>query len=459
MLLRKRLTLINISLVGGVLLVLGAVVYQTLSVSLLYRIDTQLADVASRTIEQIPRTEAGNFNAALVNDIDFDHHYSFQVWNRSKDLLRASENVDRVAPLTVAGFGRQSPYFAQEKIDGERFRVLSVPLVVGKRPVGTLMVGTNIAIVDLIQRSLLNILFLGLAGAVGMVGFAVWLSTRRALIPLENVSNTAQQITRAGDLALRIPYHGPQKDEVGQLIQSFNKTLERMEDLFNAQKQFISDVSHELRTPLTVIKGNVELLQRMECVEEEEEEIQAIQREVNRMTRMVQDLLLLAQAETGRLPMDLREVSLDTLLLEVHQEAEVLAGDEIEVILQDLDQAEVKGDGDRLKQVMINLVSNAIKYTPPGGRVTLNLEKGDRQAALSVEDTGPGIPEDDIPHIFKRFYRTEKARTRTEESGVGLGLSIVYWIVESHQGEIEVESELGKGSKFTVYLPLLDGED
>ncbi len=459
MLLRKRLTLINTSLVGGILLVLGAVVYQIVSVSLVFQVDRQLADTAQRTINQIPRTEAGDFNAALVSDVDLDRQYAIQFWNRDKHLLRAAGNVDQVSPLSVVGFGRQQPIFLREEIEGEPFRVLSVPLVAGKRPVGTLMVGTNISRVDLIQRSLLNILFWGVLVAVALVGLAVWLSTRRALTPLEEVSRTAQKITRADDLALRIPYHGPKHDEVGQLIQSFNKTLERMEDLFDAQKQFISDISHELRTPLTVIKGNVELLQRMECVEEEEGEIQIIQREANRMTRMVQDLLLLAQAETGRLPMDFREVSLDTLMLEIYQQAEMLAGDDVEVNLGEIDQVMVRGDGDRLKQVMINLISNAIKYTPSGGAVRLGLEKVDGRARITVQDTGPGIPEDELPHIFKRFYRTEKSRTRSEESGVGLGLSIVYWIVKNHEGDIKVESELGEGTTFRVYLPLLQETD
>lgn len=456
MLLRKRLTLINTLLVGGILLFLGAVVYHLVSISLVFQVDQQLAEVANRTIDQIPRTDAGKFNAGLVEDIELEHPYYFQIWDREKHLLRSSKNLDRVSPLSVTGFGRRQPVFLQEMIVGDPLRVLTVPLVVGKRPVGTLMVGTNISMVDLIQRSLLNVLFWGVLVAAGMVGVAVWLSTRRSLAPLEEVSNTARKITRADDLALRIPYHGPKDDEVGQLIQSFNKTLERLEDLFETQKQFISDISHELRTPLTVIKGNVELLLRMDCVEEEEEEIQSIQREVNRMTRMVQDLLLLAQAETGRLPMDMREVSLDTLLLEVYRQAEVLAGEDIDVVLEEIDQAMTLGDGDRLKQVLINLVSNAITYTPEGGEVRLGLRKENGRAALSVADTGPGIPKEEIPHIFKRFYRTEKARTRSEDSGVGLGLSIVYWIVQNHEGEIEVNSERGEGTTFTVYLPLME---
>ena len=128
------------------------------------------------------------------------------------------------------------------------------------------------------------------------------------------------------------------------------------------------------------------------------------------------------------------------------------------LILQEIDQVMVWGDEDRLKQVLINIVSNALTYTPEGGEIRFSLQKVSGKAEVQIADTGPGIPEEDLPHIFKRFYRTEKARTRSEESGVGLGLSIVYWIVEYHEGEIEVESEKGRGTTFTVYFPLLEKE-
>ncbi|MFO8037517.1 MAG: ATP-binding protein [Anaerolineales bacterium] len=456
MTLRKRLTLINTLLVGGILIFLGAVFYQTVSMSLVFEVDKQLKGEADRIIQDIQNRNGGLLNDSSLHDLEIDPSYLFQIWSRDKKLIQSSDNLDSIAPLSVAGFGREHPVYLEAEIEQEAFRVLSVPLVVGKRPAGTLMVGVSMSMVELILRSLANLLFWGVLFAVGMVGIAVWLSTRRSLAPLEEASNTAMKITRADDLARRIPYYGPKNDEVGQLIQSFNQTLERMEDLFKAQRRFISDVSHELRTPLTVMKGNVDLLLRMDCIEEEEEEIRAIDREVKRMTRMVQDLLLLAQAETGRMPMDFQEVSLDTLLLEVFQQAEVLADGKVDIILEEIDQVMIWGNEDRLKQVLINLTSNAIKYTPEGGEVRYRLGKESGKAALTVEDTGSGIPDEDLPHIFKRFYRTEKARTRSDDAGVGLGLSIVYWIVENHEGEIEVNSQVGQGTTVTVYFPLLE---
>jgi signal transduction histidine kinase len=169
---------------------------------------------------------------------------------------------------------------------------------------------------------------------------------------------------------------------------------------------------------------------------------------------MVGDLLLLAQAESGKLPMIMAPVALDVLLTDVFQQLRVLAGDKVRLKLTDIDLAMVIGDRDRLKQVLINLASNAIQYTPVGGDVYLSLSKVGEVARIIVRDTGPGIPTQDLPHIFDRFYRGEKSRTRSKTSGFGLGLSIAYFIVEAHGGRIEVDSHEGQGTTFALFLPL-----
>ncbi len=179
--------------------------------------------------------------------------------------------------------------------------------------------------------------------------------------------------------------------------------------------------------------------------------------EVDRLTRMVGDLLLLAQAESGRLPMDMKLVELDTVLLEVFQQMRTLAGEKVKLHIGEIDQVQVTGDRDRLKQVLVNLASNAIQYTPPGGQVTLAIQKDKDQARVYVSDTGPGIPAQDQAHIFERFYRGERSRKRSggaQSSGFGLGLSIAYWIMRSHNGSIEVDSRPGQGTTFCVRIPI-----
>jgi len=242
-------------------------------------------------------------------------------------------------------------------------------------------------------------------------------------------------------------------DEIGSLVNSFNQTLERLEALFTAQQRLFADVSHELRTPLTVIKGNVDLMRRMKRLDEES--LMSIDHEAGRLTRLVGGLLLLAQAESGKLALSMQKVELDLLLTEVFQEMSILAGNQVRVRLNEIDQVYVNGDRDRLKQVFINLVANAIQYTPPGGEVFLSLERIGEQARIICRDSGPGIPAEDLPHIFERFYRAEKSRTRGKTTGFGLGLSIANWIVERHGGRIEVDSKEGQGTTFAIWLPIL----
>jgi len=186
----------------------------------------------------------------------------------------------------------------------------------------------------------------------------------------------------------------------------------------------------------------------------DEESLTSIDQEAGRLTRLVGGLLLLAQAESGRLPLTFQTVELDALLLEVFHEMRVLAGSKVSLKIADIDEVQVQGDRDRLKQVLLNLVGNAIQYTPQGGEVFLSLARVGEQARIIVRDTGAGIPAEDLPHIFERFYRAEKSRSHSRAGGFGLGLSIAHWIVENHGGTIQVESKEGQGTTFAIWLPL-----
>jgi signal transduction histidine kinase len=230
--------------------------------------------------------------------------------------------------------------------------------------------------------------------------------------------------------------------------------LDRLEELFGKQRRFTGDISHELRSPLTTILGNLSLLRRAKNLPEEEqrEMLDEMYSEAERMHRLISDLLLLSQADSG-LAINRAPVELDTLLLESYRMAKRRAGDRLDIHLTHEDQAVVMGDADRLRQVLDNLINNAIRYTPEGGCIELSLHCLGDEAVITIADTGQGIAPEDLPHIFDRFYRADKARTRAA-GGTGLGLSIVKWIVDAHNGRIEVESTPGEGSVFHIYLPV-----
>jgi two-component system OmpR family sensor kinase len=291
--------------------------------------------------------------------------------------------------------------------------------------------------------------------AGGMIAFLLSLLLgnillERALRPIESIASAASQITTGDDLSRRIPYNGP-PDELGQLTEVFNATLGRLEDLFQVQRRFVADVSHELRTPLTVIQANADLIRRYGA---DPDSLEAIASETKHMTRLIGDLLMLAQADAGELPILQENVELDTLVLDAYNRARVLDQNGATVELGRFEPVRVSGDEDRLKQLVLNLVSNAVKYTPAEGRVTLSVWPEGNKALIAVADTGEGIPPEDLPHIFDRFYRVDKARAR-KQGGAGLGLSIAQWIAESHGGRIAVESAPGVGTTFTVRLPRL----
>jgi signal transduction histidine kinase len=225
--------------------------------------------------------------------------------------------------------------------------------------------------------------------------------------------------------------------------------MERLEKAFETQKRFIADASHELRTPLTAIRGNADLM-RIAPPEERDVCLTAIRREAERMSRLVTDLLLLAEADVEQQPVDKRPVDLDQLVTEVYRSALAVAGGRVSVELEPADAVRIPGDPDRLKQLILNLMDNAIKFTPDGGAVNLSLIAEADGARIEVVDSGIGIAPEEQEAIFERFYRVEQSRAR---KGSGLGLAICAWIVHAHGGTIDVRSASGKGSTFTVRLP------
>jgi len=452
--LRLRLTMLYSTFMGGILLLFGATVYILVNVILLNQVDTMLAGVAREIVRATTVNAEGDLNVISLPQLDMTANAYVQVWGTDGNIITTSPSIGTLSkPLDPAGLEEGRTMYEDSYLDGAHLRVLTIPLKLRNRIIGTLQVASSLTVVDATRTNLLSIMAIIVVVAVGLVMWGSWTVLGRALSPLQDIADTVDQINRADDLSRRIPMQDAVRDDVGDLVVSVNQTLERLESLFTSQQRFLADVSHELRTPLTVIKGNVDLIRKFK--EADEDLLNSIDQEAGRLNRLVSGLLMLAQAESGKLPLNFGRVELDLLLTEVFTEMRVLAGSKVKVHLNDIDEALVHGDRDRLKQVIVNLVANAIQYTPQGGEVFLSLKRIGDQVRLIIRDTGPGIPSEDLPYIFERFYRAEKSRTRSKASGFGLGLSITKWIVEQHGGQIKVESQEGEGTSFVIWLNVL----
>jgi heavy metal sensor kinase len=340
-----------------------------------------------------------------------------------------------------------------------RMRVLIAPLVIKNANneqlvVGVMMVGRRM---EETERALTLMTYTLVGGGIVVLLAAArggaWL-TRAAFRPIDQLVTTAQSIVSASDLSSRVPVPVAQ-DELQRLTVTINDLLARLEGLFETQRRFMADVSHELRTPLAAMQGNLEVLARGAARDPEllNESLVDMRREVGRLIRMTNDLLLLAQSDSG-LQLRREPVEIDTLLLEVLRELRPLAG-AVQLRMGAEDQVLVLGDRDRIKQALLNLGVNALQHTSAGGSVTLSLARQADRVAISVADTGAGIPADVLPQIFERFFRVDAARTRNR-GGAGLGLSIVHWIAEAHGGQITATSQVGVGSTFILFLPIYE---
>ena len=281
-----------------------------------------------------------------------------------------------------------------------------------------------------------------------------WFLANKSLAPVDKITKTAREIT-AQNLDQRI-VSVEVDDEIGRLISTINDMIGRLQSSFDQVKQFSVDASHELRTPLTVMRGELELALRSKQSNEQYRRIlSSTLDEILRMSSIIENLLLLAKGDVGKSAFMFEEVALAPIIRELHEDGEMLAEKKhISVNLDDVDSLSVMGDSVRLRQLVLNLLDNAVKYTPEHGTISLSLVRENGSAKIVVKDNGIGIPAEDLSKIFDRFYRVEKGRSR-EMGGTGLGLSIVQWIAETHSGSVSVQSELNKGSIFTVFLPLM----
>ncbi len=295
----------------------------------------------------------------------------------------------------------------------------------------------------------------------GLIPFALlcgcllgWFLTGRVLMPVMEVAQTAQRIS-GSNLSLRIPTRGA-GDELDYLILTFNRMIERLENWFQQIRQFSTDVSHELRTPITAIRGQLEVaLFTAQTVDQYRDATLNSLQDIERLSQIVRALLLLSQAESGQLALQKTRLDLAAVVRDIVEQFQIPADGAHVALSADL-PPECMAEVDRvqIERMLSNLLSNALKFTPPGGRVHVALRSAPDALEIDVEDTGCGIPAEHIPHIFERFYRVPAQETcGNPEPGLGLGLSFVAWIAKAHGGAIRVDSAPGKGTRFTILLP------
>ena len=337
--------------------------------------------------------------------------------------------------------------------NGQEVRIYSVALTDNGTVFGVLQVGESLAQLTATLQSI-TIALLTIAPFVLLLGaFGSYWLAKRAFRPVLHLTRTAREI-KAGYLHRRVPLPHA-RDEVHDLALTLNEMIRRLDEAFKQQRRFVADASHELRTPVTVIRSitDVALVEPVgleECVVA----LREVNTETERLGQLINDLLTLARVDEEQLLLDCEPVRIDLLTFDVAATMEPLAVElGITLQVQDLEPATILGDTTRLIQVIMSIVDNALTYTNAGGAVTLSVEVCSTAAHLVIRDTGIGIATEDMAHIFERFYRADPARSRAS-GGSGLGLAIADWVVHAHGGSINVESQLGHGSTFTVTLPL-----
>jgi len=334
-------------------------------------------------------------------------------------------------------------------------RMVTMPLIAEDERIGYVQVAATTREVE----SALERLRIVLATLSPLLLLAItvggWFLAGRTLSPVTKCTRSMRRIS-AENLSERLDV-GNAGREIVDLADTFNDMLARLEDSFGRIKQFSGDASHELRTPLTILKGETEVALRWaKSPEEFRNMLESNLEEIDRMERIIEDLLLLAKSDSGGLPLEKKPVSLSDLMQEIYLQASSLHDDsrlDVALNLEVDGEVMVQGDELRLRQLFLNLISNAVKYTPEPGKIEINLHIDGPNAVISISDSGIGIPQEHLPHIFDRFYRVDEARNRAV-GGAGLGLAIVKWVVEAHEGQIDIQSMPGVGTTVRIELPI-----
>ncbi len=458
---RWRLTIWFISILCVILILTGALFYFLLQRYLYQAVDNNLVVYSARVHGTLHTDTLGapldyqvlHSNLPPINDF-ISPGVFIQILDGNGNIVVKSDNLgtqelpSNSLLIEQATSGKLVTTTLASN-DGTHLRIMASPLDL-KGQILVLQVGESMIFVEsVLRQALLSLIFWTTVALFFMAFLSVFL-LRRALAPVKQITSTAQEIEASSDLERRVGYVGP-NDEIGRLAGTFDHLIAHLNQVFSAQKRFIADASHDLRSPLTVVRGNVDMLKRNLPEAERGESLRAIESETKRMSKIVDDLLLLAEIESDHVIPQAR-VDLKVLVIDEVRRAKQTAGGR-SITLEHADGIEIRGDGYRLRRMLGNLLDNAIKYTAEDGHISISLLCEGAEARLKGSDDGTGMAPEDLPHIFDRFYRAEKARSR-ESGGTGLGLAIVKSVAEQHDGRVAAASQPGKGSTFTVWLKI-----
>jgi heavy metal sensor kinase len=454
--LRWRLTGLYVVLLLGALLLFSAGTYLTVRAALMENFDEVLVDQASLVAQAIdiedglPELKQEVLLSGHRNDDHFTRLYAINGMLIFDDTTDGPRVPDLPATISSALQGEKT--LTQVESEGNALRVATFPIFYKGRIAGVLQVGVSLDDIERTLRILLIVLLVMAPITVLLSSGGGLFLANRALAPIDAITRTAQRIS-AQNLSGRISSTGPD-DEVGRLARTFDTMLARLEEAFKQQRQFAADASHELRTPLTAIIGQIDVaLGWPESAEYYRATLVGVREQAQRLIRLASDLLFLARADVQPAASAAEAIDLASLLPAVIAQMEPLASARQQTIqLQTSPRGNIFGNEDQLIHLLLNLVDNAIHYTPSGGKITLSCAESNGMALISVSDTGPGIAPEHLPHLFDRFYRVDRGRSRAQ-GGSGLGLAIAQSIAHLHGGELTVVSTVGQGSTFTVRLP------
>jgi heavy metal sensor kinase len=462
---RFRLTVWYSGLLAGLLVLFGISVYLGLS----HYLGWTLKEALSQQAKQIGESWLGEVGVSGESYVaeEINEHLSPKVNNRFVRITRADGSVmylsdepeskrfdpARIPPLK-AQVGQES--LREEILTGDSgLLIFAMPFIAKDGGKYVIEVGASNQEIERVLHGLLLAIALGLPVIVTIAIAGGYLLMRRALRPVDEITQSAERIT-SRNLGERLPV-ARTGDELERLSVGLNRMIARLDESFQHINRFSADASHELRTPLTILRGELEAATQQEQVTPElRETLGSALEEAERLSKIVESLMAISRLDAGEARVELVHFDLAELTSSTTEQMRLLAEDkDIALRCEAEQQVRVEGDRARLKQVIVNLVDNAIKYTPAGGLVGVKVFASNGHAVIEVNDNGVGIPQEALPHIFERFYRVDKARSR-QMGGAGLGLSIIKAIVTAHGGQVMVESVEGKGSCFLVELPIAD---